>query len=454
MSALTGFGRVASSATRAFLSKDRGIQALIVTNLLGNLLRLLSNLVLARLLSPEAFAITGLAAAVIFAFDMMSDCGFRAFILKHAKGGEISILKTLWTIRLIRNACLALLLFLFSETIASFFAIDDLLNVLPVLCLVFLVDGFVPIGFIAIERENKIAKIMYVRFLCSVLATIFMVFGVFLYENYWPMILSMILNPLLQIILGYFLIGGRGTGFLLDKSVSVEFYHWAKYIIPSSILTLFLVQFDKVILGKVLSVSELGLYFIAFNFSSAAAAFAIEYVRGVLQPYFSQVYRESPTSYTSKIYQKKQNFSLLLAFGLGGLSGVAYLFFDILYPDEYISAGFYLSLLLIMPIMALVTYPAEISLILHGYIKTPLIINMIRIVWFCVGSLLSFFWFGPLGILVTIASVEVFPGLYMMRKLLPLKAIRLISEGLVLISALLGFCLSKALIYFSEYLIQ
>ena len=75
--------------------KDSGMQALVFTNLFGNIIRLASNLILARLLSPEAFAITGLAATVIFAFGMISDSGLRAFILKHEKGDEEYLLKTL-----------------------------------------------------------------------------------------------------------------------------------------------------------------------------------------------------------------------------------------------------------------------------------------------------------------------------------------------------------------------
>ena len=183
------------------LFKDSGMQALILTSFFGNLIRLSSNLVVARLLSPEAFAITGLAASIIFAFNMISDAGFRAFILRHEEGDETYLLKTLWTIKLARNVILAVLMFVFSDAIASFFSIDDLAFVLKVLCLVFIVEGFVPIGFIAIERQNRIARIMYVRFSCAAISTLMMVIGVYYAQNYWPMIAAMIINNVLQVML-------------------------------------------------------------------------------------------------------------------------------------------------------------------------------------------------------------------------------------------------------------
>ena len=427
------------------LFKDSGMQALMLTSLFGNLIRLSSNLVVARLLSPEAFAITGLAASVMFAFNMISDAGFRAFILRHKEGDEIHLLKTLWTIKLVRNVILAVLMFVFSDGIASYFAIEDLALVLKVLCLAFIVEGFVPIGFLSIERQNKIARIMYVRFSSSVISTILMVLGVYYTQNYWPMIAAMIINHVLQVIIGSIFIGWHGSGFALNKNIFFELMAWAKYIIPSSVITLFLVQFDKMMLGKTLSVTELGIYFIAINFSAAAATFTIEYTRGVLQPYFSLVYRESPELYLDKVYQKKQRLSMLFAFSLGVLSGGSYLFFDVFYDDRYLSGGLYLSILLVTPIMTLVTYSSEVTLILYGYLKTTLIANIIRLIWFFLGAMCSYFWWGTMGLLVTIMTVELLPAMYMLSRLTYCRAVRIGQEVLILIMAVIGFVLSRTI---------
>ncbi len=291
--------------------QDRGTQALVVTNFLGNVVRLLSNLILARFLSPDAFAITGLAATVIFAFAMVSDGGFRAFILRHKQGDSSEVLNTLWSAKLVRNLVLALLVFAGSSTIAQYFAVSDLALVLKVLCLIFIIDGFLPISYIAIERQNRVSTVMYIRFLCTLLSTIYSVVGVYLYQSYWPIVHSMVLNYLLQAILGYWLIGVKGSRWSFDRTILVEFLAWAKYIIPSSIITFLLMQFDKLLLAKNLSVTELGLYFVAFNFSSAAATFTIQYARGVLQPYMSIVYRETPDTFSARYYAKRTKISLV-----------------------------------------------------------------------------------------------------------------------------------------------
>ncbi len=200
----------------------------------------------------------------------------------------------------------------------------------------------------------------------------------------------MILNEFLVVVFSYFAVGIKGTGFSIDKKILKEFMGWAKYVIPASIITLLLMQFDKVILGKTLSPEELGLYFVAFNFAAAVSTLTIEYARGVLYPYLSIVYRENPEGYLDKYYQKKFKVCVFLAFATGGLAGCSFLFFDILYDDRYLQAGFYLQLLLVTPILTLVTYSSELSLILYGRLKATVDANVIRLLWYLSSTRVSY----------------------------------------------------------------
>jgi O-antigen/teichoic acid export membrane protein len=272
-----------------------------------------------------------------------------------------------------------------------------------------------------------------------------MVVGVYYAQNYWPIIAAMIMNHVLQIIIGSIFIGWHGSGFALHKNIFFELMSWAKYIIPSSVITLLLVQFDKVMLGKTFSVTELGVYFVAINFSSAAATFTIEYARGVLQPYFALVYRESPELYLDKVYKKKQRLSMLFAFLLGVLSGGSYLFFEIFYDERYLSGGLYLSILLVTPIMTLITYSSEVTLILYGHLKTTLVANVIRLIWFFLGAVCSYLWWGTVGLLATIMTVELLPAVYMILRLSYCRAVRVGQEAMIIILAIIGFALSRTI---------
>lgn len=427
--------------------KDAGTQALIVTQVVENLLRFSSSLILTRLLNPEAFSITLLAGSIMMAFAMVSDGGFRAFILRHKEGDEDYLLGTVWTVKLIRNLLLVVLMYSFSEPIANYFNIKELELVLQILCLGFLFDGLLPIAYIAVERHNKVAIVLYLRGLSKVLAVIFSVIGVYYYKSFWPIIYSMVLDYVLQLLFGYWFLGRKGTIFSLNKAVLVEFLGWVKYIIPSSIITLILVQLDKLILGKAMTAVELGLYALAITYSAAATTFVIRYARSVLMPYASTVYREEPNNFVEKFYARKTKIVLLLALCLGALSGGSYLFYDVLYDPRYLSASYYLSIILVVPIMCLVSYTAEVSLILHGQVKMTLIANIIRVVWFLSSAWFGYSNFGVIGLLVAIALIELFPTIYMMFKLKMINRIKIGLELLVFVAAFAGFAVAYSLTF-------
>jgi O-antigen/teichoic acid export membrane protein len=433
------------NALQSFVAKkDSAIKALFVTNMFGNILRLVSNLILARLLSPDTFALTGLAVTIVFAIEMMSDGGIRPFILRHKSGDQAEFLQTTWTIQLIRNILLTTLLFFSAETLAGYFKIGELEDVLKVLCITVLLRGFVQIGYIALERQYKIALIMYIQFWCNTFSIIFMVVGVYLTESYWPIVFSSIVRTSLQIFLGHFFIGYHGTGFRWDSRLLFEFLGWAKYIIPSSFITLIIMQVDKLVLGNTLSTTELGLYFVAFSLSSAVFLVCNQYVKGVLQSYLSIVYRETPSQYVEKYYQKKNKLTSLLSFGIGLLCGASYLFFWLLYDERYLSSAYYLQFLLIRPLLTLFTNSSEVTLILVGQLRATLIANIIRILWLAVAMPFGYNYFGIVGLLTAIALMEICPAIYVTIKLQSIKMIRIRQEIIMFLPAFIGYLISKS----------
>jgi O-antigen/teichoic acid export membrane protein len=68
--------------------------------------RLVSNLILARLLFPEAFGIMALVTVVLVGLAMFSDAGIGPAISQNARGDDADSLNTAWTINVLRGAVL------------------------------------------------------------------------------------------------------------------------------------------------------------------------------------------------------------------------------------------------------------------------------------------------------------------------------------------------------------
>lgn len=66
--------------------------------------RLLSNLVLTRLLYPEAFGVMALVMVVLVGLQMFSDVGIGPAISRSARGDDPDFLNTAWTLNVFRGA--------------------------------------------------------------------------------------------------------------------------------------------------------------------------------------------------------------------------------------------------------------------------------------------------------------------------------------------------------------
>lgn len=69
-------------------------------------MRLLSNLALTRLLFPEAFGLMALMQTFMIGLQMFSDIGLRPSIIQNPRGEEPDFLNTAWTLQVARGVVL------------------------------------------------------------------------------------------------------------------------------------------------------------------------------------------------------------------------------------------------------------------------------------------------------------------------------------------------------------
>jgi len=78
-----------------------------VINVGDRLLQLLKVIILARLLSPEAFGLLGIALVTIAALQQFSNLGFDEALIQHEEENVDAYLNTAWVIKIIRGVVIA-----------------------------------------------------------------------------------------------------------------------------------------------------------------------------------------------------------------------------------------------------------------------------------------------------------------------------------------------------------
>ena len=101
---------------------------------LSKIMQLGSNLVLTRLLFPEAFGMMALVFVFIGALNLMSDVGLLPSIIRSERGDTPEFLQTAWTIKVVRGFWIAGLAIVFAWPYAKFYDYDILFPLILRLC--------------------------------------------------------------------------------------------------------------------------------------------------------------------------------------------------------------------------------------------------------------------------------------------------------------------------------
>src|SRR5437879_3727055 len=83
--------------------------SLALSNVISNLVRIVSTMCLTRLLSPDVYGIVGMIGSVFFVITMLTDVGFQAYIVRHHSSDDAEFMNSVWTIHAGRGLILSMI---------------------------------------------------------------------------------------------------------------------------------------------------------------------------------------------------------------------------------------------------------------------------------------------------------------------------------------------------------
>ena len=301
--------------------------------------RLASNLILARLLFPEAFGIMALVTVFLIGLAMFSDIGIGPAISQNLRGDDPDFLNTAWTINVARGGILWLLTCALASPMAQVYAAPDLAQLLPVAGLTLLIAGFNPTRIDTANRHLVLGRVTLLDLCAQIGGILAMVALAFALQSVWALVLGAILGALVKLGLMWLLLPGPVNRFHWQGAAARDLIHFGKWIFLSTACGFVLAQGDKAIFGAYLSLEELGLYNIGYFLASFPILLGGAVTGRILLP----LYRDHPpgASAANAVRMARLRFGVsagligllaLLAFGGVGLV-------HLLYDDRYISAG-------------------------------------------------------------------------------------------------------------------
>ena len=390
---------------RGLIGRDTNV--VIASVIVTNLLRAISTVILTRLLVPEIFGMSGIIGAISFAAAMASDLGFQAFVVRHQDGDKPEFLDTVWTIAVIRAAVLTTTLAVLATPIANILAKPELAPLIALSSLSFVIEGLASLTLLTAIRNRQLIRLSLSEL--SVLA-VQIVVGIvlaYLWRDIWALLVALLISSVLKTALSYIIFSGARRRFAFDRGYARDLWHFARYVTGSSIITLILLQSDKLVLARLMPLEDFGLYILAGNLVAAPLAFTTAYASRVLYPAYAQLWRDGVDDLCRQFYAKRWGPSLLYSFAAGGLIGSAPLVISILYDPRYAGAGLYLQLLALNPFFALASNSANEALTATGRIEATLQASISKLVWLAIAAPIGFVFGGEIGLVAAVGLMEV-----------------------------------------------
>jgi O-antigen/teichoic acid export membrane protein len=303
-------------------------------------LRLASNLILTRLLFPEAFGLMALVGLVTMGLMLFSDVGIAPSIAQSKRGDDPDFLNTAWSIQVIRGVILFVIACALAVPFAAFYDAPELAAFLPVAALALLVTGFNPTRIETAHRHLLMGRLTVLDLLSQVIGLVVMIVLAWWLQSVLALVVGGVVAPLAKLVLTWIYLPGAPNRFRWERAAVGELVGFGKWIFLSTAFWFFASQGDRAVLGKFLSLESLGIYNIAFFLASFAFQLGSAVTGRVMIP----VYRDAGEA-RGKIARLRYGLSgvtlsLLLVMAFGGPWLV-----DVLYDARYGLGGGIVTLL-------------------------------------------------------------------------------------------------------------
>ena len=377
----------------------------------SQVLRLASNLLLTRILFPEAFGVMALVSVFMMGLNMFSDLGIGPSIQQNKRGDDPDFLNTAWTIQVIRGGVLWAVATALAFPMAWFYNAPELAQLLPVASLTLLITAFNPTRLETANRHLLLGRVTVIDLATQVVGITSAVVLAWLLQSVWALVFSGIIGALAQLFLYNQFLPGMKNKFQWEAPAAHELIRFGKWIFLSTIAGFALSQGDRIVLGKFLPLEVLGVYNIGYFLASFPLLLGGVVIRRVLIP----LYREKPPAQSRENFAKLQKmrfvmtglvFALVFVFAVSGVALV-----QVMYDARYAMAGAVVVVIAVAQLPQVIVLTYDQAALAAGNSKRFFVLAASRAALMIAGLLIGIQYFDLFGALVSqgIAMIVAYP---------------------------------------------
>lgn len=270
---------------------------------------------LALLLAPEDYGLMGLILPVLAFLDVITRTGFSTALVQK-KGNVADYWHSGWSMNFLKSIVQTSLLLLLIKPIADFYEQPILIPMLLVISTAVFVENLSSIRVNELIRSIDMRKITIYTVVTNTLSTIVTIALAYYLRNVWALVIGYVITIYLETI-GSYIIAPYRPRFEFDRKKMSTLWSFSKWVLLSGVLLTLFRNGDDIFVGKVLGITAIGYYTMAYKMGNMITTELADSIRRVLFPTFSLLQDDIPRLRASFLTSYALTAALGFLFSLG-----------------------------------------------------------------------------------------------------------------------------------------
>lgn len=342
-------------------------------------LRLMSSVILTRLLYPEAFGYMAIVMSAVTIIALSTDIGIKPFMIRYPHQLSQSMENVIWTLKLLRGFVLYGFMIAISGPFADFYGDQKIENLLKIVATSSLLAAMSPLSLYWAEKEKRFSFVAGAEFVAFVAQTVSVLIITAIFKSYWCLAFGAVVNALTLFLIASHMSGYKYPKLSLDWEHIKEIWGFIKWITFGSLIFVVVMQADRFVIGKVFTAQMLGFYAIALTIAEALSTMAQNIATRIGFPTWADARKRGVVKRSFSEFSRV--FIPITGMASGALLFLADHIIDILYDDRYAIAGSLLAILCLRTVLVSVLTTSVDLLVVEGRSRAMFTANVIRLIW-------------------------------------------------------------------------
>ncbi len=308
-------------------------------SLASQALRFGSNLLLTRLLFPEAFGLMAIAQAILTAARLFSDVGLMQGAVRSARGHEQRYLDTVWTLDILKGSLIVLAMAALGAPVAAAYHQPALVALLPAMGVAALLSSFSSTKIALVNRRLEVGRLTAMELGSQAVGVGVMIAWARLSPSPWALVAGNWASAATMMLASHLALPGARNRFALDRGVVREVLAFGGWVMMSSSVTFLAGEGSNLLNAALVGAKTVG--FLGISTALVMVAWnLIQTVSGrVLFAAYSEIWRDRPADLPRAV-ERARRLQMLGVAAVAALLAVAGdRLVDLAYDRRYHAVG-------------------------------------------------------------------------------------------------------------------